>query len=457
MSQDSARDSHAPQDATAGTSADNRSGRSAAGGGEAGCGGEPGDGESTDDASPCGGVATDEAGGGARVSPGDAARHRRRLVAALRRDGLVRSAAVAAAFDAVPRELFAPPGTPVDAAYADRVAVLAADAAGVPTSTLSQPSIVAIMLEQLDVRPGHRVLEIGTGSGYNTALLAELAGARGRVTSVELDPGLVASAAARLAELGPGDGTPMDLRRGDGWHGSADGAPYDRIHATVGVDDIAPTWRTQLADGGLLVAPLWLRPGLELSVALRRDGSVLRSVSVARCGFLQLRGPHAAGPHARPLSAGATGLWVVGEALSGADTETIGLLAGRKGMAAGPVPDLTDRRWWALTLSEPRTVLFTDAHGAPAAWGAYDAGRAGLVIAIDGWLTSHGDPGVADDVMSRLADCPDVDPTGLEISAYPTGSPLPRRPSRGATWRIIRRDHTYRIHWNPDRASGRDR
>ncbi|MGR7002082.1 protein-L-isoaspartate O-methyltransferase family protein [Yinghuangia aomiensis] len=425
MNQDSARDPHAPQGATAGTSSDNRSRQNRRGwwGGRLRRGARGR--ESTDDASPREGIAADEAGGGAGGSPAS-----RPVI-----DAASSPRCAATAWSArprwpqrstrCPRELFAPPGTPVEAAYADRVAVLAADAAGVPTSTLSQPSIVAIMLEQLDVHPGHRVLEIGTGSGYNTALLAELAGARGRVTSVEFDAGLVASAAARLAELGPGGGTPMDLRHGDGWRGCADGAPYDRIHATVGVDDIAPTWRTQLADGGLLVAPLWLRPG---SGAV--GGAAPRRLGPAQRVRRALRVPPVAWP-ARGRAACATAE-CRGDRPVGRRRGVVGdrhrddrLLAGRKGTASGPVPDSTDRRWWALTLSEPRTVLFTDAHGAPAAWGAYDAEQAGLAIAIDGWLTSYGDLGVADDVMSRLADLPRRRPDRPGDLRLSDGQPAP--------------------------------
>ncbi|WP_436791146.1 hypothetical protein [Yinghuangia sp. YIM S10712] len=249
---------------------------------------------------------------------------RRRLIERLRLSGHLWSPEVERAMAAVPRDLFTPPDADPHDAYADRVMVLSADASGIPLSTISQPAIVALMLGQLDVRAGQRILEIGTGSGYNTALLAELAGPRGQVTSIEVDAGLLAGAAARLAELAPGGGTPLDLRRGDGWLGVPDGAPYDRLQSTVGVDDLPPAWPEQLTDGGVLVAPLWLRPGLELSTAMRRAGPVLHSVSVAQCGFLQLRGPHASDPHSRALG---RDLAVIGEHLGAQDAELIRALA----------------------------------------------------------------------------------------------------------------------------------
>jgi protein-L-isoaspartate(D-aspartate) O-methyltransferase len=95
---------------------------------------------------------------------------------------------------AVPREEFLP-RRPLAEAYGNSPVVTHRDVHGVATSSASAPGIVAAMLAQLDVRPGHRVLEIGAGTGYNAALLACLTGAAGQVTTVELDPGIAAEAA----------------------------------------------------------------------------------------------------------------------------------------------------------------------------------------------------------------------------------------------------------------------
>ncbi|UGQ12869.1 hypothetical protein LO772_04410 [Yinghuangia sp. ASG 101] len=377
------------------------------------------------------------------------ARLRHRLIARLRADGHLRSPRVERAMAAVPREVFTPAGTDVAEAYADRVLVLASDASGAPLSTISQPAIVALMLEQLDVRAGQRILEIGTGSGYNTALLAELTGPGGRVTSVEVDAALVPGAAARLAELAPGDGTPLDLRHGDGWLGVPDAAPYDRLHSTIGVDDLPPAWSGQLADGGLLVAPLWLRPGLELSAALRRDGPLLRSVSVTPCGFLQLRGPHAPASHTRVLG---PDLAVVGDSLGARDAELIRTLIDTPGVDRGPCPEPADPRWWGLSLTDPRAVLFVGPRSGHAAWGIYEPGGregAGLALAHDGRVIGHGDPLAADVLRHRLDDAPPIDPSRLTITAYPATHPMPAPPRHGHTWRITRHHHIYRVHWAP--------
>lgn len=216
---------------------------------------------------------------------GAADRARARLVDELRDAGRLPCAAVEEAFRAVPRHLFLPE-VPLARAYADEaVAVQAVD--GVTTSSASQPSMMAIMLEQLDLRPGHRVLEIGAGTGYNAALMARIVGPDGAVVAVDIDADLVDGAAHHLAEAGV-DG--VELICGDGALGCPTGAPYDRIVLTVGSGDVRPEWVAQLAPGGRLLLPLAVR-GTQLSVALDLgvDG-VLRSDSVARCAFVRLRG-----------------------------------------------------------------------------------------------------------------------------------------------------------------------
>lgn len=207
------------------------------------------------------------------------------MVDALRDGGRVRSPAVEKALRAVARHLFLP-GLPIAGAYADEaVAVQFAD--GVATSSASQPSMVAIMLEQLELEPGHRVLEIGAGTGYNAALMATLVGPLGRVISVDIDEELVDRAAAHLAAAGVGG---VELVTADGALGHPPGAPYDRIVLTVGSDDVRPEWVEQLAPGGRLLLPLAVR-GSQLSIALDLgDDQVLRSSSVRSCAFIRLRG-----------------------------------------------------------------------------------------------------------------------------------------------------------------------
>ncbi|MEU4119525.1 methyltransferase domain-containing protein [Kitasatospora sp. NPDC028055] len=146
--------------------------------------------------------------------------------------------------------------------YADQVLVTEVDGVhaeqagpdgqrGVPTSSSTLPSLMADMLDALDVRPGDRVLEVGTGTGYNAALLCHLAGAA-RVTTVDRTEQLVATARARLGAVGF---EPAVLLT-DGVDGYPAGAPYDRIIATCGISRLPQAWLDQCAPGGLIVAPI---------------------------------------------------------------------------------------------------------------------------------------------------------------------------------------------------------
>lgn len=203
----------------------------------------------------------------------------------LQREGI--GERVAQAFRAVPRHVFLP-GVPLEEVYSDEAIVTKRDAQGLPISSSSQPAIMALMLEQLAVEPGHRVLEIGAGTGFNAALLAHLTGPAGEVVSVDLDQDLIDRARLHLR------GAAVTLVCGDGALGYAPRAPYDRLIATVGVWDLAPDWLEQLAPGGRLVVPLDVR-GVQVSVAMERGDGCWSSRSVTPCGFMRMRGP-SAGP-----------------------------------------------------------------------------------------------------------------------------------------------------------------
>jgi protein-L-isoaspartate(D-aspartate) O-methyltransferase len=131
-------------------------------------------------------------------------------------------------------------------------------AGGIPTSSSSQPSLMAQMLEDLQISPGQRVLEIGAGTGYNAALLAHIVGAK-RVVSVDVDRDVLSEAWDHLRGY-PERG--VELKHADGRYGFPELAPYDRIMVTAATPDLEPAWMDQLTPGGLLLAPLSLAPGL---------------------------------------------------------------------------------------------------------------------------------------------------------------------------------------------------
>ena len=203
----------------------------------------------------------------------------------LKSKGCIQSPSVEGAFRAVPRHLFLP-DVSLERVYSDD-AILTKRIDGEVVSSSSQPAIMAIMLEQLQLQPGHRVLEIGAATGYNAGLMAHLVGDSGLVVTVDIDEDLVEGAREHLAAAGL-DRVSVVCR--DGGLGYPDRAPYDRIILTVGAWDIAPAWRDQLTPGGRLLLPLDVKGGIQKSVAFDQTGGHLESVSVKDCGFMTLRG-----------------------------------------------------------------------------------------------------------------------------------------------------------------------
>jgi protein-L-isoaspartate(D-aspartate) O-methyltransferase len=136
--------------------------------------------------------------------------------------GTVKSGRVEAALRAVPRHPFVPDAS-LETAYApDDAVVTKRDTEGVALSSASAPGVVASMLEQLDVRPGDHILEIGAGTGYNAALLAELAGPTGHVVTIDIDQDVVDGAQAALASTGYGQ---IEVVCADGAQGHAPSGP----------------------------------------------------------------------------------------------------------------------------------------------------------------------------------------------------------------------------------------
>lgn len=214
------------------------------------------------------------------------------LVVNLTHDGLLADPAIAAAFRDTPRHLFLPNHS-LEEIYADK-AIAVKREGDEWISSSSQPAMMAIMLAQLGLEPGQRVLEIGTGTGYNAALIAHIVGPRGRVISVDIDAELIAVARAQLAAAGR---TEVELRCADGALGAPDMAPFDRIIVTVGAWDLLPAWREQLAPGGRIVVPLTILPGLMLSLGIEQRAGRWEAVSARPCGFLLMRGAEAHPPH----------------------------------------------------------------------------------------------------------------------------------------------------------------
>jgi protein-L-isoaspartate(D-aspartate) O-methyltransferase len=218
------------------------------------------------------------------ISP-ESAILRRQLVEELQKQGALHDPAIAAAFEAIPRELFVPLFYRKDGnewyvysrdvrrdewlqmMYQDEALITLLNAEHIPISSSSQPSIMAEMLSALAIEPGMQVLEIGTGTGYNAALLAHLTGDPALVTTIDLDPRLVEQAARTLhALVGPVNvlaGNGCDIRLAE---------PLDRIIVTASVTAIPKQWYQQLAVGGRLVLPLTGSLGASALLVVEKHG-----------------------------------------------------------------------------------------------------------------------------------------------------------------------------------------
>lgn len=332
---------------------------------------------------------------------------RARLVSELRHRGGVLSRSVQEAFARVPRHVFVPE-VGAAAAYRDEAFVIKCGPDGLPVSSSSQPAMMAIMLDQLGLKPGHRVLEIGTGSGYNAAVMSAVVGPGGHVVSIDIDDELVSRARASLLSAGF-DG--VTVRCADGGFGDPAGVPFDRIIVTAGAWDIAPSWLDQLGPGGRLVLPLSVR-GIELSVALEQAGSYWRSTSAWRCGFVPMLGAFAGPETVLHLDAPRA---LLAQVSDGAPIDATGLQRALAGPVVDvPVPatlaslaEVADLDLW-LTVTNADLDRLT-LLAAPGGWfqlasvlpfgglvsHAADAGRLGVALLLPAELPDSGQAGLS--------------------------------------------------------------
>jgi len=188
----------------------------------------------------------------------------------------LRDPRVLGAMERVPREMFVPPHERVRA-YADQALPIGEG------QTISQPFMVALMSESLNLAGKERVLEIGTGSGYQAAILAELAR---EVISIERISALASAAEERLAALGYRN---VEIRVADGTIGHVSGAPYDAILVTAGAPRVPEALKAQLANGGRIVIPVGPQGHQQLLI-VRRDGETFTQSQEGACVFVPLVG-----------------------------------------------------------------------------------------------------------------------------------------------------------------------
>lgn len=184
---------------------------------------------------------------------------------------------VLTAMGRVPRHLFVEPALE-RFAYEDRPLSIGAG------QTISQPYIVALMTQLLQVQPSYRILEVGTGSGYQAAVLAEMAA---EVYTVEIIPSLAEGARARLEALGYRN---VRVRQGDGYEGWPEFAPFDGIVVTAGAPQIPPPLIEQLREGGRMAIPVGMAGGTQDLILGEKRGGKLQTRSIAPVLFVPLTG-----------------------------------------------------------------------------------------------------------------------------------------------------------------------
>nr|WP_237539748.1 MULTISPECIES: methyltransferase, FxLD system [unclassified Streptomyces] len=295
------------------------------------------------------------------------------------------SAAVEAAFRRVPRHLFVPERPAGEVYGAPEGVFTKRNARGRPVSSVSAPWLHARMLEAAQVAGGMSVLEVGSG-GCNAALLAELVGGQGAVTTVDIDPDITARARGLLDEAGYGQ---VRVREADGALPlpEAPARGFDRIMVTVGAADLSPAWLDQLAPEGRLVVPLRFR-GLSRTIAFAREQDHLRSDTLIVSGFVAMQGGSAHAPRVVRLAGHEVRLVVDEEQPADAGALTAAF--------AGP----RQEQWTGVELggSEgllPRLEVWLA--GAVAPYGRLRATQTAAERGLVGWVLDKGMPAVWDE------------------------------------------------------------
>lgn len=208
---------------------------------------------------------------------------REELIQRLTRWGYLKKPEVIKAFREVPRQEFVPENIR-DYSYADQPLSIGYG------QTISAPSMIAIMMESLDLTPGQRVLEVGSGSGYNAALIANIVGKEGKVVTIERIDKLARFAEANLKKTGYGW---VQVVTGDGTCGYEKGAPWDRILVTACAPDVPKPLITQLKTGGKLGAPVGKHYTFQTwVVAEKLGGNKVRIHEHGGCSFVPLVGKY---------------------------------------------------------------------------------------------------------------------------------------------------------------------
>jgi protein-L-isoaspartate(D-aspartate) O-methyltransferase len=226
----------------------------------------------------------------------------------------------------------------------------------------------------------------------------------------------------------------VDVRAGDGWDGVRERAPFDAIEVTAGTDDISPSWAEQLRDGGLIVLPLWLRAGIQISVAFRKQDRRFRSGRVIPCGFMRLQGGN------KPVSAtvkvrSTVALFDAPEFSTA--VESLLRIAPTTERATEAPPGWFERA--ALDESDLLPISMFEEGSWNDRRGFFDPEVGSIAVVAGTEISVYGSPLAAATLRERMERAQPLDLSALEIVAVPT--PEGSRPQ--ASWRIVRPCFTF--------------
>jgi protein-L-isoaspartate(D-aspartate) O-methyltransferase len=327
--------------------------------------------------------------------------------------------------------------------YADRPLILHGNQEedeNVP-STISQPSFVLRMLDLLQIKPEQRVFELGTGSGWNAALIGQLVGPGGHVQSVEIIPEVARNASSAIRSLGISN---VQVIEGDGAAGYPDAAPYDRAIFTAGTFDLPRHFYQQIREEGLLLVVIKTPGGGDNLFVLRKTGDHFESVESMVCGFVQLRGSYEFRDLEPALVEKAVPEW---NTLRSQEVSRRRFWWGSKGKALFGWATLGIRSFFGIV--EPTFRAFKTAKPDSGNvrehhyFGLWDAENHSLVIANDDWLVAYGSPRAEDRLLERLRLWVELGmPTAacLDLKAYPIDVELKTDDHQ---WIVRRRDSQF--------------
>jgi protein-L-isoaspartate(D-aspartate) O-methyltransferase len=323
--------------------------------------------------------------------------------------------------------------------YADHALTLFGEDDDNVPSTISQPSFVLRMLDLLQFQAGQTVLELGTGSGWNAALIAQLVGPTGRVHSLEIIPEVAQRAADTIAELGI---TNVQAIAADGGDGYAAGAPYDRITFTAGTYDLPRPFYDQIKSAGLLLVVIKNAGGGDNLFLLRKTDDHFESAYSIPCGFVQLSGKYKV-DSLDPIAVEALPEW--GE-LQHRETARRPFWWGGKGrdwftwQTAGirSFLGVTEPLFQAFKIAKPHAAA-TEYHY----FGLWDRNNKSLVLALDDELISYGNAAATDRLLQlahRWVDLGMPAASSFKLRVYRSDRPVV---THGDQWLVRRQESQF--------------